>query len=74
MTPIPGTGELLLYEQELAARHKVSLQKLRNDRWLGRGVPFIKIGRLVRYRMSDVLAYEAAHFRTSTSDGGPAHA
>ena len=31
------------------------------DRMLGKGCPYIKIGRLVRYRKSDVLAYLDEH-------------
>jgi hypothetical protein len=32
--------------------------------------PFLKIGRNVRYRLSDVLAYEQAHAMTSTGTSG----
>lgn len=58
----------LLTEFELAARHRRSVKTLRNDRVAGRYVPFIKIGRHVRYRLADVLAYESQHRRTSTSE------
>lgn len=33
----------------------------------GRGVPFVKIGRLVRYRVEALDAYLEAQTRTSTS-------
>jgi len=33
----------------------------------GKGVPFVKIGRLVRYRLEDLDAYLEAQIRTSTS-------
>jgi len=33
-------------------------QTLKNWRNTGRGIPFIKLGRLVKYRLSDVLKYE----------------
>lgn len=36
----------------------------------GRGVPFIKIGRLVRYSLDDLDAYIAAQSRRSTSQAG----
>ena len=36
----------------------------------GRGVPFVKIGRLVRYRLEDLDAYLTAQTRTSTSHAG----
>ena len=59
-----------LTEHGLAERQARSVKTIRNERVLGRGVPFIKIGRLVRYRLSDVEAWEQAHLRTSTSDVG----
>jgi hypothetical protein len=43
-------------------------QTLANDRFLGRGIPYVKIGRLVRYRLSDVLAYCEAHKITPTGE------
>jgi hypothetical protein len=33
---------------------------LQKDRCAGGGIPFIKIGRMVRYRQTDVAAYLAA--------------
>lgn len=30
---------------------------LENDRWKGPTIPYIKVGRAVRYRASDVMAY-----------------
>jgi hypothetical protein len=36
-------------------------QTLANDRFLGRNLPFSKIGRLVRYKLADVLAYCEQH-------------
>jgi len=57
----------LLTEQELAQRQGRAVKTLQNDRVFGRGVPFVKLGRSVRYRLSDVLAYEDAHLCNSTS-------
>lgn len=37
-----------------------SIYTVERDRWVGTGVPFIKIGRLVRYRKSDIRAWLAA--------------
>lgn len=34
----------------------------------GKGVPYIKIGRLVRYRIADLDAYLEAQTRRSTSE------
>ncbi|TAL65595.1 MAG: DNA-binding protein, partial [Legionella sp.] len=34
-----------------------SAQLLERNRWAGQGVPYLKIGRTVRYRKSDILNY-----------------
>ena len=36
-------------------------QTLRNDRHRRRGLPYVKNGRSVRYRLSDVLAFMERH-------------
>ena len=38
---------------------KVSPKWLERDRWKGATIPYVKVGRSVRYRASDVLAYLA---------------
>ena len=43
-------------EYEVSEMTKLSLATLRNNRWLGVGIPYIKIGRSVRYMKSDVMA------------------
>jgi hypothetical protein len=60
--------EAFLTETQLAARHQRSVKTLRNARVSGGYVPFVKIGRSVRYRLSDVLAFEQAALKRSTSD------
>jgi predicted DNA-binding transcriptional regulator AlpA len=45
-----------LTEKEVAALTGRALQTLRNDRHRGQGFPYIKYGRSVRYRLSDILA------------------
>jgi hypothetical protein len=52
---------VLMTEKGLAARWQVTVKMLQAHRWKGKGVSFLKIGRSVRYRPDDVLAYEAAH-------------
>ena len=37
-----------------------AVQTLRNDRHQGKGIPYIKMGRSVRYDPEDVLAYMEA--------------
>jgi hypothetical protein len=62
----------LLTEYDLARRHSRSVKTLRNLRVKGGYVPFLKMGRHVRYRLADVLAYEERCLRWSTSDQGGA--
>jgi hypothetical protein len=52
--------EEFLTEKQLAARHRRGPKTLRNDRVKGSYIPFHKLGN-VRYRLSDVIAYEQAH-------------
>jgi hypothetical protein len=54
-------ADALLTEAQLAERWQVSIKKLQADRWKGTGLKFVKIGRLVRYRLPDVLAFEELH-------------
>ena len=49
--------QALWTEHDLAAFLRCSLSKLRKDRMAGRGVPYVKNGRLVRYRAADALAF-----------------
>jgi len=44
-------------EQDLARELNISLPKLRADRVKGIGFPYVKIGKSVRYPMSDVLRH-----------------
>ena len=46
-----------LTEKQVAEDTKFSLQTLRNNRFLGRGIPYLKCGRSVRYDLEDVLAF-----------------
>ena len=67
-TTLRREDEVFLTEQQLAARHQRSVKTLRNARVHGGYVKFVKLGRNVRYRMSDVLAYEEANVLRSTSE------
>lgn len=65
--------EPLLDENQLAEKLGLrSVRKLQKDRLSGVGIPFIRVGRLVRYRPSDVEAWIAKNVRISTSDPGQA--
>jgi predicted DNA-binding transcriptional regulator AlpA len=65
--------DLLLTDRDvekITGRARSTLQK---DRVVGTGIPFIRVGRLVRYRQSDVTAYLAAlPSLRSTSDAAAA--
>ena len=48
-------------EHTAAAILEKSVQSLRNERHLGRGLPYVKIGRSVRYLLSDIREYLQRH-------------
>lgn len=54
-------------EKEVEAMTGRKLQTLRNDRFHGRGFPYVKNGKSVRYLVDDVVAFMEAR-RISTSD------
>jgi excisionase family DNA binding protein len=51
-----------LFSQEtVAAILDCSMATLERDRWIGNGIPFIKIGRLVRYRKTEIKTWLDQH-------------
>ena len=59
----------LLSDREVSRIVGRAVSTLQKDRVLGTGIQFIKIGRLIRYRQSDVAAYlTALPARRSTSE------
>lgn len=50
--------ETWITPQQLADRWGLSPKSLANQRCMGTGLPFLKVGQLVRYALSDVVAYE----------------
>jgi hypothetical protein len=72
-TRFPREEEIFLTEEQLATRHQRSVKTLRNARVQGGYVKFVKLGRNVRYRLSDVLAYEEANVQRSTSETDSPH-
>lgn len=52
-------AETLLTRQDLVQRHKVSIETLKRREKAGL-LRALKLGRCIRYRLSDVLAFEAA--------------
>jgi predicted DNA-binding transcriptional regulator AlpA len=65
-----NTNNNLLTESEVAPLIGLSVHWLRRMRWAGGGIPFIKMGAAVRYRLDDVQSYIGARVRKSTSDPG----
>jgi hypothetical protein len=55
------TKWLWVDEKKVFAVTGRALPTLRNDRSLRRGIPFSKIGKSVKYRMSDVIEYMEKH-------------
>jgi len=55
------SAERYVNEKKVAEITGFSLAKLRNDRSLGRGIPYCKVGSAVRYPLSDVLEFMEAH-------------
>ena len=46
-----------LNEREVAEMLSISLSKLRQDRFYGRGLPYSKFGKAVRYALRDVQKF-----------------
>jgi predicted DNA-binding transcriptional regulator AlpA len=47
----------LLTEKEVSSMLSVSLKKLQGDRMLRKGLPYVKLGRSVRYVLSDIKTH-----------------
>jgi hypothetical protein len=52
-----GLGKKYVRERTVSEGTEIPLQSLRNDRHLGRGLPYIKIRKSVFYDWDDVCAY-----------------
>lgn len=59
---------VLLTPAELAILLRTTTSRLAQDRYLGRGVPFVRHGRKVLYDRGDVLGYLQANRCTRTDD------
>jgi predicted DNA-binding transcriptional regulator AlpA len=55
------TEQILVNEHEAAKRTGKAVQSLRNDRHNRRGLPYVKLGRSVRYSLADIDSYIRAH-------------
>ena len=61
----------LLNETEVAAKLDVTKPRLRRWRHEGRGLPFVRVGRLVRYRPEDVERFITDHMQDVVADERP---
>jgi hypothetical protein len=52
-----------LTQLDLARRWRISPRTLERWRWLGEGPAYLKLGRVIAYRLDDVETFEAAHRR-----------
>ena len=57
---------MYLTEREVSELTKIAIPTLRNDRSQGRGIPYIKIRKSVRYNKQEVLDYMEAHRQTTS--------
>ena len=71
LTEFYGAPDNALFNQITVAHIRdCSTATMERDRWAGGGIPFIKIGRAVKYCKADVLEWLAQHQpQTSTSKG-----
>lgn len=60
-------GSILWDENELAAKLNIAVSTLQKQRMRGDGIPYAKLGRLVRYRPQDVAAFLERRVVDSTS-------
>lgn len=66
----PANVAQRLNNSEAAAYLGLKAATLEKWRVVGSGPPFVKIGRLVRYRKEDLDAFMQVRIRNSTSDTG----
>jgi hypothetical protein len=48
---------VLLTEKEVQEYYKINVNTLQRNRSVGLGLPYVKLGRLVRYKVSDIEKY-----------------
>lgn len=61
-------NELWITETQAAERLNVSVKWLQKMRYVGGGIPFLKIeNKMIRYRMSDIYEFEMRSLRNNTS-------
>lgn len=61
LLPLPS----IMTASELAPAIRSSIGALAQDRYCGRGIPYIKMGRRVRYVRAEVARYLLANYRAT---------
>ena len=64
---VSPSAAILWDENELSAKSGIAVSTLQKQRVRGDGIPFVKMGRLVRYRPQDCAAFFAKRVVQSTS-------
>jgi hypothetical protein len=64
----------LLTPADVEAEYKIPKSTQAKRRMSGDFVPYLKVGRVIRYWRNDVIAWFDAHRRHSTSDTSRSHA
>ncbi|MCJ8141646.1 helix-turn-helix domain-containing protein [Ancylobacter sp. A5.8] len=72
MHPAHSEADPILRPKEAAAAIGWAESTLAKSRLSGAGPAFLKVGKLVRYRRSDIEAWPSSRRRRSTSDTGAA--
>ena len=72
MSDMHNNTDELWDEGQVAACLEIATKTLRQWRCQKKMLPYAKIGRLIRYRRSDVEAFVNAQLRRSTSENGDA--
>ena len=54
---LPTADDALINEHQLSSISGFPVARLRNDRYLDKGIPFLKFGASVRYRVGDYRGY-----------------
>lgn len=56
-----ASDDVLFSQNTVAALRDCSIATIERDRWIGIGIPFIKLGRHVRYRKMDIQTWLKKH-------------
>lgn len=71
LNPTPqAAASILLTEKHLARRWNTSVKYVQKLRYAGGGPEYLKLGRMVRYDLEEVIKWEQRQARAHTSDPG----